>query len=258
MKALSAAIKIAIFSSLVVASSAGYARAADVTFLCAFALQSAMQELIPEFEKASGNSVHVEYASIGAITERVRKGDEVDVGSVSSQQWERLQKENKIVSGPKAVLGKVGLGVFVKKGASRPDIGSVDSFKRAILNAHSIAIPDPNKGFPVGTYLIPLFERLGISGDIQQKLQFTGGGPAPMKLVAKGDAEIGFSFMNEIVASPDVDFVGPLPADIQNFTIYTVVIPASAKDAVAGMALIDFLTSPRAVSVFKLKHFDAE
>src|SRR5205823_11964045 len=113
-----------------------------------------------------------------------------------------------------------------------------------------------NQGSPVGAYIIPLFERLGISGDIKAKLRLTPAGPGKTSVI-KGDAEIGFNQMTDIIASPDVDLVGPLPADIQNFTIYTAGIPASAKQATAAKALIEFLTSPRAVSVFKSKGLEA-
>lgn len=133
-----------------------------------------MQELIPEFQKASDHSVIVQYANLGTITERIRKGDEADLIIVSPQQWEGLQKDGKINSAPRVVIAKVGLGVFVKKGTAKPDIGSVEAFKRALLNARSIAVANPNQGSPEGAYLIPLFDRLGISGDIKIKVRNHG------------------------------------------------------------------------------------
>ncbi len=249
-------MKIAVFTSLTFVATGNHARAADITFLCANALQSAVQELIPEFQKASGHNVKVTYATLGINTERVRKGEEADLAIISPQQWESLQKEGKLAPGTRVVIGKVGLGVFVKKGAARPDIGSVDAFKRALLNAPSIAVGDPSHS-PVGGYVIPLLDRLGIGGEVKSKLRLTGGGPAAIQTVVKGDAEIGFTQMTEIIASPDVVGLGTLPADIQNFTTFTAAIPASAKQAAAAKALIDFLTSPRAISVFKSKGLEA-
>ena len=260
MKALSKILnimKIAVFAALASVATDKYARAADITVLSANALQSALQELIPEFQKATCHNVKVASATLGVNTERVRKGDEADLAIVSPQQWESLQKEGKLGPGARVVIGKAGLGVFVKKGAARPDISSVDAFKRALLNVRSIAVGDPSQGSPVGAYMIPLFERLGISDDIKSKLRLTAGGPATMQPVAKGDAEIGINQLTEIIASPDVDLVGPLPTGIQNFTIYTAAIPASAKQAAAAKVLIEFLTSPRAVSVFKSKGLEA-
>lgn len=246
-------MKIAAFSGLAIVAAGNYARSADIAFLCANALQSSMKELIPEFEKASGHNVKVTYANLGVITERVRKGETADLAIVSPQQWESLQKDGKVAPTVRVVVGRVGMGVFVKKGAARPDISSVDAFKRAVVNARSIAVGDPTRGSPVGAYMIPLFDRLGISGDIKSKIQLTAGGFGSFEPVIKGDAEMGFSQMSEIIASPQVDLVGSLPTDIQTFTIYTAAIPANAKQAAAAKALIEFLTSARAVSVFKSK-----
>jgi len=251
-------IKMMAIAGLAVIATEGHARAADVTLLCAAALQSAMTELIPEFQKASGHSVKVEYANIGIITERIRRGDEADLAIVSPQQWESLQKDGKVGAETRIVIAKVGLGVFVTKGSIHPDIGSVEGFKHALLNARSIAVANPNQGSPEGAYLIPLFDRLGIGGDIKSKLQITAARHgATIEAVVKGDADIGFTQMHEIIVSPDVDLVGPLPADIQNFTIFTAAIPASAKQAPAAKALASFLASQRAILVFKSKGLQA-
>jgi len=200
----------------------------------------------------------VEYANIGNITERIRRGDEADLAVVSAKQWESLQRDGKVSADPRVVIGKVGLGVFVMKGAARPDIGSVEAFKRALLNAHSIAVANPSQGSPEGAYLIPLFERLGISDDIKSKLQITAARHgATAEAVVKGDADIGFTQINEIIISRDVDLVGPLPAEIQNFTIFTAAVPVNAKQVAAARALTTFLTSPRSVFVFKSKGLEA-
>jgi molybdate transport system substrate-binding protein len=251
-------IKMTAIAGLAVVATATCANAADVTFLCAAALQSAMQDLIPEFQKLSGHNVKIEYANIGIITERTRRGDEAELAIVSPQQWESLQKDGKVSDETRVVIAKVGLGIFVTKGSTHPDIGSVEAFKRALLNARSIAVANPDQGSPEGAYLIPLFDRLGIGGDIKSKLQITAARHgATIEAVVKGNADIGFTQMHEIVVSPDVDLIGPLPADIQNFTIFTAAIPASAKQVPAAKALANFLTSPRAILVFKSKGLQA-
>ena len=253
-------IKIVAFTCLAVVATGSYARAADITFFCANNLQQAMLELIPEFQKASGHNVKVTYASIGTNTERVRKGDDADLAIVSLPQWESLQKEGKLAPGNRVVISKIGIGVFVKKGAPRPDISSVDAFKRSLLNARSIALGDPKSGAPVTVYLLPLFERLGILGDISPKFRLTDA-PGPFAItdvVTKGDAEIGFTQVTNILASPDVDFLGPLPAEIQNFTTFTAAIPVNAKQAEAANALVQFLKSSRAIAVLKSKGFDTD
>jgi molybdate transport system substrate-binding protein len=256
LPAIRTTLKIAAFAGLALVATAQDARAADIIFLSANALRPALQELIPEFQNASGHNVSVSYATLGVVTDRIRKGDEADLASVSPAQWESLQKENKLSPDASVVIAKGGLGVFVKKGAARPDISSVDTFKTALLNARSIVTGDPAQGSPVGAYIVPLFDRLGISADIKPKLQLTAGGPATMQPVVKGDAELGINQMSEIITLPDVDLVGPLPAAIQNFTVYTAAIPASAKQTEAVKALVEFLTSPQARSVFQSKGFE--
>ncbi len=256
LPAIRNALKIAAFAGLALVATGHDARAADIAVLSANALRPALQELVPKFQKASGHNVTVSYATLGVITERIRKGDEADLASVSPAQGESLQKEGKLSPDARVVIAKGGLGVFVKKGAARPDISSVDTFKTALLNARSIATGDPAQGSPVGAYMVALFDRLGISADIKPKLQLTAGGPATMQPVVKGDAELGINQMSEIITLPDVDLVGPLPAAIQNFTLYTAAIPANAKQAEAAKALIEFLMSPRGRSVFQSKGFE--
>ncbi len=246
------------FASLSLIGAQSYARAADISFLCAIAMQSAMQELLPEFQKASGHTVKVSYANIGVITQRLQNGDEADLAIVGPPQWNSLQKDGKVSGDTRDVIGKVGIGISVRKGAVRPDIGSVEAFKRALLNASSIAIGDPNQGSPAGVYTIALLDRLGIGGEIKSKLQLVppGSGNVVAEAVVRG-AEIGIDQMTLIMSSPDVDLVGPLPADIQNFTTFRAALPTSARQPAAANALIAFLASPQAVSVFRSKGFDA-
>ena len=108
--------------------------------------------------------------------------------------------------------------------------------------------------------MLPLFDRLGLKSDIYSKLLLMPpGNPSPtIEAVIKGDAEIGFSQMSEILASPDVDALGPLPVDIQNFTTFTAAIPAQAKQAAGANDLIEFLRTPGAVAVFRSKGIDTD
>lgn len=231
-----------------------YAHAANITFLCAEALQSSMQELIPEFERMSGNSVKIVYANIGSNTNRVRKGDEADLAIVSPQQWESLKNEGKIIPEARVVLARIGIGIFVRKGGTRPNIATVEALKRTLLDARSIAVRDPKSGSPVGARTLALFERLGLRDQIMPKIILTE--DRPYAAVINGKAEIGFSSMAEIIASPDTDLVGPVPNEVQNFTTFVVALPTKAKEIGAAKTLIEFLTSARATSVFKSKGLD--
>jgi molybdate transport system substrate-binding protein len=252
-RALAWLAKALALAGLVAIATGTSGRAADITFLCAGALETSAKILIPEFEKTSGHHVKADFAAIGVITRRVSEGEAADLVTISPPQWEDLQKEGKLSPDVRVVIAKVGVGVFVKNGAPKPDIGSVEAFKHALLNARSIALADPAGGGPVGAYAVRLFDRLGVSADLKPKLELVSGGLPPIEPVVKGDAEFGLTTISEIVGAPDVELVGPLPADIQNFVVYTAAIPASAKESTAAKALIEFLNSPKAKAVMKTK-----
>src|SRR4051794_1412355 len=136
--------------------SAHGALAAEIRLLCAAALQPAMDEIIPAFQTSSGHTVSVRFANISVNTDSVRRGEPADLVVVSPGQWTELSKEGKIDAETRVIIAKVGLGVFVKKGAPKPDIGTTEAFKAAFLNAGSIAIPRMLNN-PVGAYATRLF-----------------------------------------------------------------------------------------------------
>jgi molybdate transport system substrate-binding protein len=228
-------------ATVLVAGLATSASADDIIFLSANALESSVRELILPFEKTSGHTVKVSFGNVSNNAERVRKGDSVDLAITSPQLRADLQAEGKIAAEPNVVIAKVGFGVFVKKGAQKPDISSVDAFKRAVVGAKSIAVGDPQKGSPVGAYILPLFDRLEIGEQVKPKLQLSGGGAQTFESVVKGEAELGFSLTSEIAANPDVELVALLPEQIQNFIVLTVVLPVQAKAPDAAKAFVAFL-----------------
>ena len=245
--------KIAVFASLTVIAPANSAQAAEITFLCAGALESTMKKLIPEFQETSGHKVNATFAAINLITERLRNGEVADLAIVSPQQWEDLQKAGKLDPAVRVVIAKVGFGVFVKQGTAKPDIGSVDAFKRVFLNAKSVALFDLALGGPTPAYTARLLDQLDISASVKPKSKFAGNPIALFELVEKGEAEIGLAQISEILAAPGIDLVGPMPTDIQGFTIFTTAKPVNAKEPAAVKALIEFLTSVNATALLKLK-----
>jgi molybdate transport system substrate-binding protein len=227
--------------------------AAELKFLCGFALASAMTELVPEFQRATGHIVTASYANVGVITNRVRQGEMADVAVVSPEQSRDLEKEGKIVEALLVPVAKVGVGLAVKKGAGKPDLSTVDAFKHALLNARSIAMADPSRGSPVSAYLLGLFDRLGIGSELRRKTILTPSNVETFEALASGNVDIATSQVSEIVASPYADLVGPLPSEIQNFTVLTAIIPKSATAGGAARAFIEFLTSSHAGSIYKSK-----
>ena len=252
-------LQIVLFVGTLVSAMQSSVRATEITFLCATALEPWMIEVIPEFQKTSGYNVKPTFQIINDITERVRKGDAADLATVSTLQWEELRRGRKLYPDVRVVIAKVGFGAFVKKGVAKPDISSVESFKRAFMNARSIAFFPAGRG-PTGAYQVGIFEALGINVVIEPKIKYSGASKPHQvasarvfELVANGDAEIGLAMISEILQASGVELVGPVPPEIQDFVAFTTAIPTNAKQPAAAKVLIDFLLSPKATSVLKSK-----
>jgi molybdate transport system substrate-binding protein len=236
--------------------AATLADAAEIKLLCAVALKPALDTLVPEFEKSSGHKVTISYGTVGAITDRIQKGESADVAVVSGAQIDELQKQGKIVAGSRAEIAKVGVGSFVRKGAAKPDISSADAFRRSMLAARSIAYPDPAGGGASGIYLASLLDRLGVSADMKPKTRLFPPSALLYDSVAGGEVEIGFNQISEILAQPSVEYLGPLASAIQNYTLFGAGIGASSKEIDAGKSLVNFLSSPAAKAVIKTKGYE--
>jgi molybdate transport system substrate-binding protein len=244
-------LRIALFVSI----GASVATAAEIKLLSASALHPVLDALIPDFEKSSGHKVTVTYGTAGAVADRVQKGEAADIILSSVPMIDRLQAQGKIVTGDRVVIARVGVGVFVRKGAVKPDVSSADAFKRAMLAAKSIAYPDPAGGGASGIYVASLLERLGIAAEMKPKTRLSTL-EALYASVASGEIEIGFNQISEILAQPTVELAGPLPSAIQNYTQFASGIVAGCSQAEAATALVIFVSSPAARSVIKIKGFE--
>lgn len=234
----------------------GLASAEEIKLLHATALHAALKDLVPGFEKASGHKVVVQYATAGAIAGRIQKDEPADVGIVTTAQAENLQKQDKLVGGSLAFVGRVATGVYVPKRTPKPDISSVDAFKRALLNAKAVAHVDPASGGASGIYAAGLIQRLGLAEQLKPKIRLYPGAAAIFPAVAKGEADIAIGQVSEILDFPDVDLVGPLPTEIQNYTEFTAGIVASSKRVGAAKALIEFIRTPESRALMKTRGFE--
>jgi molybdate transport system substrate-binding protein len=208
--------------------------------------------MLPQFEKQSGHKVTVDNATAGGLAKRVEAGEAFDVAINTPAHLDALAGKGKIVAGSRVDLAKVGMGVGVKDGAKLPDIRTVDAFKQALLQATSVAYSDPSGGGTSGIYFDRLLEKMGIADKIRPKAKMTRGGYAA-EFVASGEAEIVVHPISEILPVKGVTLVGPLPAEVQNFATYAVGLGASARDAAAAKALIDYLASPASLPVLKAR-----
>ncbi len=232
------------------------ARAAEIKVLTTGAFKQVVVALVPEFEKATGHKVIVDNGTVGQLTQRVNGGETFDVLVLSPGGIADYIKSGKIAAGSNALLAKVGVGVMVKEGAAKPDISSVDAFKQALLKAKSVGYIDPASGGSSGIYVAGLLDKLGIANEIKPKAKLQKGGHVS-DLVKAGEAEIGIHQISEIVGQGGVTLVGPLPAEIQNYTTYAVGISATAKDAEIAKAFIKVLTGPSAAAVLQKTGMEA-
>src|SRR5215216_4662972 len=232
------------------------ARAAVIKVLSASALHPAIDALTPDFEKSSEHKVTVAYGTAGAVADRVQKGEAADIVISSVPMIERLQAQGKLVAGDRVIIAKVGVGAFVRKGAAKPDISSVDAFKRSMLAARSIAYPDPAGGGASGIYVASLLERLGIAVEMKPKTKLFPPTEVLYASVASGEVEIGFNQISEILAQPTVELAGPLPSAIQNYTQFAPGVVSGSSQTEAGRALVTFLSSPAAQTILKAKGFE--
>ena len=175
------------------------ARAAEIKLLCASALHPAVDALIPDFERSSGHKIKVDYGTAGAVADRVQKGEAADIIISSVPTIDRLQAQGKVAAGDRVIVAKVGVGAFVRKGATKPDMSSADAFKRSMLAARSIAYPDPAGGGASGIYVASLLERLGIAAEMKSKTSLSTLGTLYAS-VASGDVEIGFNQVSTSMA----------------------------------------------------------
>ena len=226
------------------------ASAADIRVLTAGAYKQVIFALQPDFEKQTGHKLIVDNGTTGQLVKRIEGGEAFDVVVAPPKTIDELSQKGKVAAGSRVLLARVGIGVVVKEGAPKPDVLSVDAFKKALLNAKSVAYIDPASGGSSGIYLAGLFEKMGIANDLKPKAKLINGGYVA-EHIAKGEAEIGIHQISEIVPVKGVTLVGPLPEQIQNYTVYAAGVGAAthAKDAAA--ALIKTLSGPAAASVLK-------
>ena len=234
------------------ALAAGPAAAADIKVLAAGAMRGVVDALLSEFERQTGHKLAVDNATAGVLAKRIGEGEAFDVAIITQAVVDDLAGKGKIAPGSRIDLAKVGMGVVVKEGAPLPDISTLEAFKRALLAAKSIAYINPKAGGTTGIYFDALIERLGIAEPIRSKAKLKDGGYVA-DLIASGEAELGVHVISEIVAVKGVVLVGPLPAEIQNTTVYSAGLATAARDAAAAKALIDHLAGPAATPILKAK-----
>jgi len=244
-----------LFLALFVATGQG--TCAELRVLAGSAAQPVMAQVVPEFERTTGHRVAFVYGTVGEMARRVQQGEEADLVVVSGPQMDALATAHLVDPETLVDLGKTGVGLFVRKGATKPDLRTTASFRAAMLGAKTIGYNDPAAGAPVGIYLLALFERMGIAEVMARKTIVFKDRAERFGAVARGDVEIGFNQVSEILAVPSVDMAGPLPAEIQNYTVVSIAALVRAKEAAVSREFLRGLSAPASIARFRAGGFEA-
>jgi molybdate transport system substrate-binding protein len=237
---------------LAAAGAPGGAAAAEIKVLTAGAFKQVLLALLPDFEKQTGHHVRIENDTVGALAKRIDAGEDFDLAVLTPAAIDRLVGNGRLAAGSRKDLARVGIGVVVKEGAAKPDISTGEAFKKALLAAQSIAYIDPAAGGSSGIYVAHMLEKLGIAAELKGKSRLIQGG-AVAEHIAKNEAELGIHQISEILPVKGVVLVGPLPPQLQSYTIYSGALSAAAKEPAAAKALLETLTGPGARAVLKAK-----
>ena len=253
--AVSFSVAIAFIFATVAWTGDGVANAAEIKVLSANVFTGVLDDLAHDFERTTGHKVTIVYGTAGAIRNRVQGGEFGDITILTRPMLDEVVRQGRVAPGSTVDLARSAVGVAVRKGAPRPDISSVDAFKRSLLAAKSVSYPDPARGGATGVLFTRLIERLGLEDEIKSKTRIPPPGQFAVVLVARGEAEIAISQPMEVLGQPGVELVGLLPSQLQdppNF-IFSAGLLVVAKEPEPARALIQFLCGPAAASVLKAK-----
>jgi molybdate transport system substrate-binding protein len=244
--------------ALFLSSQTAVADAAALNVYSTVAMRGALEELVPQFQKESGQTLTLKWGTAAMLTKRIEGGEPADVAILTRANIDTLGKNGNILAGTDVTLAQSSIAVAIKLGAHKPDISSPEALKETLQKAKSIAYSDPAAGGASGVYFAAVLERLGIAEEIKTKIKYPPTGGNAATLVATGEAELAVQQKPEIMNVAGVDVVGPLPGDLNKVTIFAAAVTASSKNADAGRAFLKFLQSPEAAKVFKASGFDAE
>jgi molybdate transport system substrate-binding protein len=247
MKRLLACVVVA----FAVANSCG-ADAAEVTLIAPGGIRAVVEQMIPAFERQSGHKAKATFGSGGGTKAQVIKGDVFDVPIVQPP-LEPVLTSGHVAKDSEMPLATVWVGIAVRSGQPKPDISTADKVKQLLLNAKFISYPNAASGAAAGASFNETLQKLGIAEVMKPKIKIAQGGRGAMELLAKGDVDIGLTFVSEIITEPGVEAVGALPREISTPTSLVGFVHAQTKEPAAARALLAYLSGPEAAVVYKAR-----
>jgi molybdate transport system substrate-binding protein len=228
-------------------SSTGDLRAAELRLLAGGAMTTVWAQLKPQFEQASGHKLEIFFGTTPNLVKEATSGRPFDVAVVPVEVMQDAAARARFAAGPTTDIARVGLGVAVRAGASKPEIATADAIKATLLKAQSIAsIPESATGYSIAR----VFDRLGISEQMKARMKAQPNPAAVVAAVASGEVELGLFLIN-VLTAPGLDVVGPLPPELQETVVFTAAVASDAKDAAAARMLVEFLQGDAAVAIIK-------
>jgi molybdate transport system substrate-binding protein len=212
-----------------------------------------LDQIGPEFERSTGHKLTIKYAPSAALLNQVVAGEPFDLILIFPNLVDTLIGQGKVAAGTRVDIARVGLGLAIKKGAPRPDIGSLDALKSTLLKTQSIAYAAQG---PSGIHLLRILERLGIAAEIKPKLRPMDGGSLVAGHVARGEAEIGIVSIPLILAEPGVELAGILPSELQDYVYFSSGIGSAAREVNAAKELVHFFSQPAATAMLRSHAFE--
>ena len=245
-------MRITLLTALFLVSSFAAAQSAEVRILTAGAFKPVVTALAPQFEKTTGHTLIIDNDTAGGLTKRIEAGEAFDVVFLPPTAMGTLTSKGFVATEGQANVARVGIGVAVKEGAPVPEIGTTDAFKTALQRAKAIAVIDPKAGGSSGIYLADLFQKWGMTDAFKAKLVLVPGGLVATRLL-NDEADLALHQISEIIAVKGAKLVGPLPAEIQNFTVYRAGLAAKSTTRTPAAAFIELMQSPAAKAILQDK-----
>ena len=222
---------------------------AEIRVLSTNGVKTVVEELAPQFEKATQHKLAVSFAPAAELKAAIEKGAAFDLAILTAAAIDDLLRQGRLVAATRADIAKSGAGVAIRKGAARPDISTAEAFRRSLLAAKSIAYVGTGA---TGANMTRIFERFGIAAEMKAKTRVLSGISAP-EAVARGEAELGFTQVSEILPVAGAELAGLLPPEVQVYTIFAAAVGASARQSAAARSFLKVLTEPAAGAVIKAK-----
>ncbi len=215
-----------------------------LTLLSSMATRAVLSELVAEFSRSASHAVHLESAGGVDVARRVQAGEVVDVVVLASSAIEQLMSDGRLLADSRVDVARSGMGIAVRSGHARPDIGSQQALREAVLAAATVGYSTG----PSGKYVLSLFERWGVAQQMADRIVQAPAGVPVAALVAQGEVELGFQQLSELLGVPGIDVLGPLPPDIQHITLFSAAVSRTCARPDAARALLAFLAAPAAAT----------